>query len=126
MKNKYEHLFDEFLDVTEFRLVKNEDKKWSLIDLQGANLGNIESERFESADDIFDRMENYIADYFLHDIDELLQEKGVEVTWDENYEEYIENGKPLLPEHGFDFDILDMICYHAEEIDLSNCFYIED
>ena len=126
MKNKYEHLFDEFLDVTEFSLVKNEGNQWSLIDLQGANLGDIESERFGNADDIFGRMENYIVDYFLHDIDELLQEKGVEVTWDESYEEYIENAKPLLPEHWFDFDILDMIRYHAEEIDLNNCFYTED
>ena len=50
-QNKYEKLFDEFLDLAEFRLVRHQNGydeyadeygHWSLIDNQGANLGDIE------------------------------------------------------------------------------------
>lgn len=122
MKNKYEKIFDSFLSITDFRLVKYLDG-FGLIDLQGADLGEIESDRFKTAADIFDRMDIYINDYFINDIDELLDEKDIEVTWNNDYVSYLEYAKPLLPEYSFDFDILDMICYHANEIDLNNCNY---
>lgn len=122
MKNKYENLFDSFLSITDFRLVKYLDG-FGLIDLQGADLGEIESDRFKTAADIFDRMDIYINDYFINDIDELLDEKDIEVTWNNDYMSYLEYAKPLLPEYPFEFDILDMICYHANEIDLNNCNY---
>lgn len=122
MKNKYEELFDSFLSITDFRLVKYLDG-FGLMDLQGANFGEIESDRFKTAADIFDRMDIYINDYFINDIDELLDEKDIEVTWDNTCELYLKHAKPLLPEYNFDFDILDMICYHADEIDLNNCNY---
>ena len=68
-------------------------------------------------------MDIYIKDYFITDINELLDEKDIEVTWDNTCELYLKHAKPLLPEYNFDFDILDMICYHADEIDLNNCNY---
>lgn len=132
MKNKYEKLFDEFLNVIEFKLIRHEtdledaEKGWGVYDLQGANLADIEDDRFETADDIFNRMGHYIDDYFLRDITELLRDKNIEVTWNENYEDYIKYAKPHLPENTFDFDILDMICFHGKEIDLSNCNYEVD
>ena len=124
MKNKYEELFDSFLSITDFRLVKYLDG-FGLIDLQGVNFGEIESDRFKTAEDIFDRMDIYIKDYFITDINELLDEKDIEVTWNNDCESYLEHAKPLLPEDSFDFDILDMICYHADEIDLNNCNYYD-
>ena len=125
MKNKYEELFDEFLSVTDFQLIKYSDG-FGLSDLQGANLGNIESDRFETAEEIIDRMNIYVLDYLLNDIDNLLDEKDIEVTWGETYEEYLENAKDLLPEYPWDFKILDMICYHTSEINLENCKHWED
>lgn len=124
MKNKYEELFDSFLSIIDFRLVKYLDD-FGLIDLQGVNLGEIESDRFKTAGDIFDRMDIYIKDYFITDINELLDEKDIEATWDNTCELYLKHAKPLLPEYNFDFDILDMICYHADEIDLNNCNYYD-
>ena len=124
MKNKYEELFDSFLSITDFRLVKYLDG-FGLMDLQGANFGEIESDRFKTAEDIFDRMDIYINDYFITNIDELLDGKDIEVTWNNDYVSYLEHAKPLLPEYNFDFDILDMICYHADEIDLNNCNYYD-
>lgn len=126
-KNKWEKLFDEFLELTEFGLVKydfdNGDGMWGLVDHQGGNLGNIESDRFNSAMQILDRMEIYIEDYFLRDIDELLDEKNIEIDWDFTCEAYLENARDLLPNATWDFEVLDMICNHFNEIDLNNCFY---
>lgn len=131
-QNKWEKLFDGFLDLTEFRLIKhkgNDDEYdpwiWSLIDLQGANLGDIESDRFSDAQGILDRMGVYIDDYFIKDIEDLLEEKGIEITWDDDYQDYINNARVLLPESSWDFDVLDMLCNHYNEIDLNNCYYEE-
>lgn len=124
MENKYEKLFDVFMSITDFKLAKYADG-FGVIDLQDADLGDVESDRFQTAADIFDRMEIYINDYFINDIDELLDEKNIEVTWNNDYESYIKHAKPLLPDYTFDFDVLDMICYHANEIDLENCDYIK-
>ena len=95
IKNKWEKLFDEFLDLTEFRLIKHKGNDvecdpwiWSIVDLQGANLGNIEGDRFSDAQGILDRMDIYINDYFIQDIEDLLEEKGIDITWDYDYQDY--------------------------------------
>lgn len=132
IKNKWEKLFDEFLDLTEFRLIKHKGNDvehdpwiWSIVDLQGANLGNIEGDRFSDAQGILDRMDIYINDYFIQDIEDLLEEKGIEITWDDDYQDYIDNSIILLPEAFWEFEVLDMICNHYSEIDLNNCYYEE-
>lgn len=122
-QNKWEKLFDEFMELTEFGLVKYDDNTWGVEDYQRANLGDIESDRFNSAIQIFDRMDIYIQDYFLRDIDDLLDEKNIEVDWDFTCEAYLNNAKDLLPDAAWDFKVLDMICNHFNEIDLNNCFY---
>lgn len=132
LQNKWEKTFDEFLELIEFALVKHkseledEDGIWSLIDLQGANLGDIESDRFEDAMGIVDRLEIYVNDYFIEDIENLLAEKGVAVTWGGDYQEYIDNAKDLLPDASWDFVVLDMICNHIDKINLENCTYEEE
>ena len=82
-QNKYEKLLDEFLDLTEFRLVRHQNDydeysdeygHWSLIDSQEANLGDIENDRFKNAAQILDRMDIYIHDYIIEDIQECLEE----------------------------------------------------
>lgn len=125
MKNKYEKLFDDFISTTDFKLVKYSDG-FGLVDLQGANLGDIEEDRFETAEDVFDRMDIYINDYYLNDICELLHDRDIEATWPFTCEDYLKNAKYLLPEYPWDFEILDMICYHANEINLENCDYEEE
>lgn len=131
-KNKWEKTFNEFLELIEFSLVKHKnefeegDYIWSLIDLQGANLGDIQSDRFKDAVGIVDRLEIYINDYFIDDIENLLAEKGIPVTWGSDYQEYIDNAKDLLPDASWDFVVLDMICNHVDKINLENCVYEEE
>lgn len=129
MQNTYEKLFDEFLDLTEFSLLKHRTESddadvgaglFSLEDHQCANLGDIESERFETAAQILDRMDVYIQDYLIVDIEDALDEKSIEIDCDwEEYGQY----RDLIPDYKFDFDLLDMILNHPDEIDLNNCDY---
>ena len=120
MKNSYEELFDEFLNIAEFRLLKHKDGTFSLEDLQCANLGDIENDRFTSAAQILDRMDVYIQDYLIADIEDALDEKSIEIDCD--WEEYGQYRKDL-PNYKFDFDLLDMIVNHYLEVDLNNCEY---
>ena len=120
MQNTYEKLFDEFLDLTEFRLLKHKDGTFSLEDQQCANLGDIEDDRFTSASEILDRMDIYIQDYLIRDIEDALDEKSIEIdcVWGE-YGKY----RDVIPDYKFDFDLLDMIVNHSNEVDLTNCDY---
>ena len=120
MKNTYEKLFDEFLELTEFRLLKHKDGTFSLEDLQYANFGNIEDDRFETASEVLDRMDIYIQDYLIVDIEVALDEKSIEIDCDwEEYGKY----RDLVPDYRFDFDLLDMIVNHSNEVDLNSCDY---
>lgn len=120
MKNTYEKLFDEFLDLTEFRLLKHKDGTFSLKDRQCANLGDIEDDRFTLASEILDRMDVYIQDYLIVDIEDALDEKSIEIDCDwEEYGQY----RDLIPDYKFDFDLLDMIVNHFDKVDLNNCDY---
>ena len=120
MKNTYEELFDEFLALTEFRLLKHKDGTFSLEDRQRANLGNIEDDRFETASEVLDRMDVYIQDYLMAGIEDALDEKSIEIDCDwKEYGQY----RDLIPDYKFDFDLLDMIVNHFDEVDLNNCDY---
>ena len=133
-KNKYEKLFDEFLELTEFKLVRHQNDyneytdeygHWNLIDNQGANLGNIEGDRFKSAAEILDRMDIYIYDYIVEDIQDCLDEAGYDY-YTGNYQGLIEYCRDKLSENKWDLDVLDMICNHFDEINLENCTYEEE
>lgn len=120
MKNTYEKLFDEFLNITEFRLLKHKDGTFSLEDQQCVNLGDIEDDRFETASEVLDRMDVYIQDYLVADIEDALDEKSIEIDCDwKEYGKY----RDLIPDYKFDFDLLDMIINHSNEVDLNNCDY---
>ena len=120
MQNTYEKLFDDFLNITEFLLLKHKDGTFSLEDRQRANIGDIEDDRFTSASEILDRLDIYIQDYLINDIEEALDEKSIEIdcAWGE-YGQY----RDLIPDYKFDFDLLDMIINHPDKVDLNNCDY---
>lgn len=130
MKNTYEKLFDEFLDLTEFSLLKHRTESddpdagaglFSLEDHQCANLGDIESERFETAAQILDRMDIYIQDYIVEALSDIFDEAGIsleEDTW-----ECLLKCRDKVSGADWDFDVLDMIINHPDEIDLNNCDY---
>lgn len=157
MKN-YTELFEGFLDLIEFTLVKHanpvlvlkykdlDDNEviekhvgtWSLYDRQGANLGDINEDRFDNVMQIIDRLDIYINDYFYADLEDELEAyevdlEGRELPWsaetwlalrDDN--EFYEKNKHYFDVHKWEFDVLDMIAYHINEINLEECYYEEE
>ena len=120
MKNTYEELFDAFLNITEFRLLKHNDGTFSLEDRQSSNFGDIEYDRFETASEVLDRMDVYIQDYLAAGIEDALDEESITIDCDwKEYGKY----RDFLPDYGFDFDLLDMIVNHSNEVNLNNCDY---
>ena len=122
-QNKYEKLFCSFLDLTEFSLIKYEDG-FGLEDRQGANLGDIEDDRFETAEQIFERMSIYIDDYIDEDLcDAWVDELGFNCDEIPDTIEGWLDHKEELKEYQYEIDLIDMICNHHDEINLENCDY---
>lgn len=124
-KNEWESLFDQLLNTIEFRLVKYPDG-WGLIDKQGADLGGIESDRFDDAAMILDRLDVYIRDYFVDDIRETVGESA-----SENWPQLLREAKAAMTSkeleyHSFDLNVLEMVCSHPREINLENCCFTEE
>lgn len=75
---------NDFLGFFDFTYKKYKNG-YGFVDLQGANLGDIESERYNSPQDMVDRLGGsiYIPDY----IDNDLKEYGcMETTWEAQYD----------------------------------------
>lgn len=86
---------NDFLGFFDFKLEKYEDG-YGVVDLQGANLGDIESQRFDHLSDIVERFYDsiYISDY----IDEPLREDGYDGDDDyytTQYEWCVKNNHPF-------------------------------
>ena len=75
-ENKTMITLSEFLYDLEFEYKKINDKTIQLIDLLGANLGNIENEEFEISEylpmNLVDRLDTYIYDYHISGIEDTL------------------------------------------------------
>ena len=129
--NEAEHLFLDFLNTIDMRLVNYEDG-YGLIDLQGANLGDIEQERFLTAEEMVDRLNVYIEDSYIVDLEEEYT-RYFDTPDDEapyhSAEDWCEMFKlakypasmasVFIAEHLHQFKVLDMIVNHIDEVDLS-------
>ena len=117
----YNKLTRELLDLIEFELVKYEDG-YGLVDLQGANLGNIEGDRFDNAESLFDRIEIYLDDYIVRSLEERFDT--------DLYGDY-EGGLACIKSHfdvqnDWDIQVIDMVVNHANEVNLSKCINNND
>lgn len=114
----YSKIFGEMLDLYEFRVfkAKNEDGEevLKLEDLQGANLGDIESEEFADYMQIVDRMSIYHNDYIVRDLEEYLDAIGIKYSYstlEELLNICVENIKEL-EDYRFDIDCLYLITHY--------------
>ena len=136
-QNKWEKLFEEFLDCVDFTLMKHTDG-WGVHDRQYANLGDIENDRFEDAEDVLDRMDVYITDYFYADLEDELDAYEVDLEWREvpcdaaswlllaHDVDLVNKNKKYFDNHTWEFEVLDMIVNHVDEIKLENINYKEE
>lgn len=119
----YNKIFRDWLDLTEYELVKYEDG-YGLHDLQGGSI--IDHEKFENASQILDRMDHHIEDYLVEPIycnicpDDEAYPDG---CWDL----FVETAKKYSGEFGYhdcdyDIEMLDMICNHSEEVNIDEVY----
>ncbi len=87
----------EILNDLDFQYLINDDNTLSLKDLQGANLGNIESETFIVNDNIanllIDRLDNYIYDFYINGYLDTLRHECQEDVKGSNFEDILEKMK---------------------------------
>ena len=113
----------EFLYDLEFEYKKINNKTIQLIDLLGANLGNIENEEFEISEylpmNLVDRLDTYIYDYHIQGIEDTLIH---ECQYKDDIYPYDEKLIPAMKKYPdvFDTDLINYISdiIHAN-IDIS-------
>ena len=134
--NKWTEVFKGMLDLMEMQLVQY-DVGYGLIDLQGVNLGDIESDLFTTAEDIVSRLDIYVNDYYLVDLDEeydealkdvglipeCVRKRSTPEGWCE-FEEFarrstgLGNARLFVENHAHQFEVMDLIANHLDEVDL--------
>ena len=135
VSSEYDDLFQGMLELMEFTVVKSkhpDDGKYALYDMQGANLGGIEDDSFDSAMQMVDRMDAYIDDYFLRPIEEIAEESKIEIPDDvSTVEDFVKwynqhkdekEFKEAFSQSDWDFKVLDMIANHIDEVDLDKVY----
>ena len=142
-QNVWEHIFEDMLSTFDFDLVRFGRGYYGLRDRQGVNLGHIEQDVFTNAGDIIQRLDIYIHDYIIVDLENELRNWEINGPTAEQVlngdnpftildcEWYRRVGK-LLPEtdkkfgqefieqHSFDFDVLELILEKFTEVNLEN------
>lgn len=101
---------NELLDLYEFDIIVNEDLTLSVRDRQGANLGNIEEDKFNTFTEIIDRMEAYHYDYIVKSMEDVF---GVyESDYEDWYDMYLHLKRRYYDKDitKWDIDMLGLIC----------------
>lgn len=118
---KYDSIFKEMLNCMDFSLDKYDDG-YGLTDLQGANWGDIESDRFNTAVEIIERLEIYLDDYYYNDLcDEANCYFDIE-TLPNTYNDWLkfmDDHLNFKKDHMHEYEVFDMIVNHIEEINLN-------
>ena len=113
----------EFVNDCDFDLYVeyNEDEGRYVLrleDLQGANLGDIESDEFYTFEEVVDRMSVYIDDYFIRPVEE---EFGDEIEdWNtiaDLYNELIKLPKERTKSWSWTIDMIGLIGGHYEQME---------
>lgn len=105
---RYFDTFNEVINSVEFKLMYSKaDNNFRLVDLQGANLADIESDTFDNLIEVIDRLDVYINDYFIEDV---ISEMNIGSY--EHYEDLIRiiKSNERASEFVFDVEVLEMLC----------------
>lgn len=120
----YTKVFEDMLRQMDFALVKHLDG-YGLSDLQGANLGNIEAERYTEAFYITDRLiESYINDSFFNDLEEEARLHIPDYSSDtlpttaEEWTEYMDKYPYFKYTHIGDYEVMDMLARQEDKVNL--------
>lgn len=106
MKNNYEKLFDELLDVAKLKLFKNKEGKFILL-----------SSHIDTAVQAVDVLEEHIMRFVIEPLYEACDDAGVEIDGK------IFDHRNELVGSEWELDVFDMILNHIDCVNLESCDY---
>lgn len=117
--NLEEQIFVDFLDLIEFDLIKD-GQQYALVDRQGANLGEIESRRYERLVDIIDDLSVYVEDYIVAPLEEQARQLHIPipVTW----EGFVAIRDKFPAANQWDLQVLQVLTKDYPMINLDKCY----
>ena len=123
MKKNYAKICAMLLSDMDFKLIKQPEVEgiqyYSLEDLQGANLGQIEKDRFNNTTAMLDRLDIYYNNYILDDLNEIYDLPDV---YSKSFEELLEECKnnPHIPSYYIDW--LELITHQAFNVNINDVY----
>lgn len=123
MKKNYAKICAMLLSDMDFKLIKQPEVEgiqyYSLEDLQGANLGKIEKDRFNNTTAMLDRLDIYYNNYILDDLNEIYDLPDV---YSKSFEELLEECKnnPHIPSYYIDW--LELITHQAFNVNINDVY----
>lgn len=123
MKKNYAKICAMLLSDMDFKLIKQPEVEgiqyYSLEDLQGANLGKIEKDRFDNTAAMLDRLDIYYNDYILDDLNEIY---GLPDVYSKSFEELLEECKnnPHIPSYYIDW--LELITQESFNVNINDVY----
>ncbi len=117
-------VFKEMLNVMDFQLEKYDDG-FGLIDLQGANWGDIESDRFRTAAEIIERITIYLDGYYYDDLTDIASRYFENETLPytaEEWTKFMNDHESFKVDYMHEFKVMDLIANHTNEVDLNEVY----
>lgn len=123
MKKNYAKICAMLLSDMDFKLIKQPEVEgiqyYSLEDLQGANLGKIENDRFDNTAAVLDRLDMYYDNYILDDLHEIY---GLQDVYSKSFEELLEECKNNQNIQPYYIDWLELITHQAFNVDINDVY----
>lgn len=123
MKKNYAKICAMLLSDMDFKLIKQPEVEgiqyYSLEDLQGANLGKIEKDRFNNTAAMLDRLDIYYNNYILDDLNEIY---GLPDVYSKSFAELLEECKnnPHIPSYYIDW--LELITQESFNVNINDVY----
>ena len=123
----YTEIFSAMLETMEFSLDKHYCREtnsvsYSLYDLQGANLGDVQSEEFCNATEIIDRLDTYLGDYYFNDLEDECNDPATSDFTADDWVQYLDAHDDLKASYLHEYDVMKMISSYSDKVNVDIAF----
>lgn len=108
----YEDVLTSMLDTMELGLCEQANGKYEIIDYQDAYLGGLESfQNFDSAKAVVERLDNYINDYYIEDLQEVASSLGYKnlPETEKEWVRFMDKHPNMKEEYRHEYDVMKLV-----------------
>ena len=108
----YEDVLTAMLDTMELGLREQANGKYEIIDYQDAYLGGLESfQNFDSAEAVVERLDNYINDYYIEDLQEVASSLGYKnlPETEKEWVRFMDKHPNMKEEYRHEYDVMKLV-----------------